>query len=171
MISMQSSLRRPEEQHPASGLPAARLVPRNGAATQMSRGLRRSVLLAAALLWVSGVAWLVLHFAFPQQSEFGPLPNAWEPLVMRVHGILAVGGVFLLGWIAAGHVLTRWASTRNRVSGLALAASGVLLIASGYALYYSTGALHDAAARVHEWLGAASLIAALTHWWRIRGTR
>ena len=87
---------------------------------------------------------------------------------MRVHGVLAVGGVFLLGWIVGGHTLERWGSARNRLSGLVLVASTALLVASGYALYYTTGAPHEVASRTHEWLGAGSLLAALAHWWRIR---
>lgn len=87
---------------------------------------------------------------------------------MRVHGVLAVGGVFLLGWIVGGHTIERWGSARNRFSGLALTGSAALLLASGYALYYTTGTLHEVASRAHEWLGVASLLAALAHWWRNR---
>lgn len=145
-----------------------RLAPRNGARVQMSPALRATILTICALLWLSGAVWLALHFAFALQTQFGPLPNPWEPLVMRVHGLLAVGGVFLLGWMAASHLIERWGSGRKRLSGLVLAGSAALLVASGYALYYTTGALHEVASRAHECLGAASILAALTHWWRIR---
>jgi hypothetical protein len=168
---MQRSLMRPEMNGPEEGARVGRLAPRNGAVVQMPAALRLTVFAACALLWLSGVLWLVLHFGFEQHTQFGPLPNPWEPAVMRLHGLLAVGGVFLLGWMAAGHVLTRWSSARNRISGLALAGSAALLIASGYALYYTTGTLHEVASRTHEWLGTASLLAALAHWWRIRTTR
>jgi hypothetical protein len=60
------------------------------AQVQMSRALRRSVLALCTLLWVSGIAWLALHLLFEPRTEFGPLPHPWEPLVMRVHGLLAV---------------------------------------------------------------------------------
>ena len=110
----------------------------------------------------------MLHFAFAQQTAFGPLPNPWEAVLMRMHGMLAVGGVFLLGWIIEAHTLERWGSARNRLSGIALVGSVALLVASGYALYYTTGALHEAASRTHEWLGAGSLLAALAHWVRAR---
>jgi hypothetical protein len=134
----------------------------------MSPALRAAILVLGALLWISGAAWLVLHIAFAQQTPFGPLPNPWEAPLMRGHGVLAVGGVFLLGWIVGGHTLERWGSARNRLSGLALTGSAALLVASGYALYYTTGSLHEVAFRTHEWLGAGSLLAALAHWWRIR---
>lgn len=154
----------------ADGPRVARLASRNGL-VRMARPLRVTVYGVAALLWASGILWLVLHFGFAQHGEFGTLPNPWEAAVMRVHGLAAVAGVFLLGWIGGGHVLARWDSGRNRLSGVVLAASGVLLIASGYALYYATGVLHDAAALTHDWLGVASLGAALAHWWRMRPAR
>jgi hypothetical protein len=136
--------------------------------TKMAGALRAAVYSAAALLWLSGVLWLVLHYAFAQTGPFGPLPNPWEPSVMRVHGVLAVGAVFLLGWITASHLAERWPSGRNRLSGLTLAASAAVLIISGYALYYTTGSPHEVASLVHEGLGVLALLAALAHWWRRR---
>jgi hypothetical protein len=76
--------------------------------------------------------------------------------------------VFLIGWMMAAHVTVRWASRRNRRSGLALGGTALLLIVSGYALYYTTGVPHDAAALAHEAIGVLSAAAALTHWWRNR---
>jgi cation transport ATPase len=149
----------------------AQVTSRRGARMPMAAGVRAAVLATAALLWLSGVLWLVLHYAFPQAGPFGPLPNPWEAAVVRVHGVLAVGGVFLLGWITAAHVTERWRSRRNRLSGLTLAASAGVLIVSGYALYYSTGSPHEAAALAHEALGVLALLAALGHWWRRRPLR
>lgn len=138
---------------------------------RMPPTLRVSVYALCALLWVSGVAWLVLHLAFAAHNEFGTLPNRWEAPLMRLHGLLAVVGVFLLGWLMAAHVGARWAAYRNRPSGIVLLASALVLVASGYTLYYSTGAFHEGAARTHEWLGALAILAALAHWWRQRAAR
>jgi hypothetical protein len=132
----------------------------------MSVALRLAIFATCATLWVSGCLWLVLHFGFAKQTDFGPSPNPWEPLVMRVHGWMAVGGVFLLGWITAGHISERWTSRRNRVSGLALAAAAGVLVVTGYALYYTADRLHDTAAVMHELLGGGTILLALTHWWR-----
>jgi succinate dehydrogenase hydrophobic anchor subunit len=134
----------------------------------MSPGLRAGVFSVSALLWASGIAWLVLHLAFEPRNEFGALPHPWEATLMRVHGLLAVAGVFLLGWLGAGHVLERWRRSRNRTSGWVLLGCAVLLVLSGYALYYCVGPLHTGSAWVHEWLGAATIIVALMHWLRIR---
>ena len=144
-----------------------RLAGRNGARAPMARAVRAAILTVCALLWLSGAMWLVLHLAVPGQTEFGPLPNAWEPVVLRVHGLLAVGGVFLLGWIAGGHLIERWGGPRNRLSGFVLASCAVLLVLSGYALYYTTGTAHELASWTHECLGIVSALAALVHWWRI----
>ncbi|HYM29363.1 MAG TPA: hypothetical protein VET66_14530 [Steroidobacteraceae bacterium] len=170
MTPLPRPLQRPERKGHAAGAHVARLSARNGASI-MPLTLRLAVYALFGLLWGSGVLWLVLHFGFAQQGPFGALPNPWEPALMRVHGLLAVGAVFLLGWIGGGHVLARWHSGRNRRSGLVLASSGALLIASGYALYYSTGVLHDIASATHEWLGVAVVSVALAHWWRMRATR
>jgi len=134
----------------------------------MSPAQRATVYAVAALLWVSGAAWLVLHYVFPQPTQFGPLPNPWEAPLMRVHGLVAVGAVFLTGWMMAAHVIARWSSDRNRRSGLVLGGTAVLLILSGYALYYTTGPSHDAAAVAHEAVGVFAPVAALAHWWRNR---
>ncbi len=135
---------------------------------RMTPGLRAGVFGVCALLWTSGIAWLVLHLGFEPRNEFGTLPHPWEAMLMRVHGLVAVAGVFLLGWLGAGHVLERWRRSRNRTSGWVLMGCAVLLIFSGYALYYSVGRLHTGSAWLHEWLGAATLIVALAHWLRIR---
>ena len=82
-------LRRPEVSGSATG--TAPLAPRNGGRVPMSATLRGVILGAGALLWLSGVLWLVLHFAFAQGTQFGPLPNPWEPTLMRVHGVLEIG--------------------------------------------------------------------------------
>jgi hypothetical protein len=134
----------------------------------LPRVLRTTLYGVAALLWLSGAVWLVLHYVFPQSTPFGPLPNPWEAPLMRAHGLNAVCAVFLIGWMMAAHVTARWASERNRRSGLVLGGAALLLILSGYALYYTTGSTHDAAALAHEAIGVLSPIAALAHWWRNR---
>ena len=132
----------------------------------MSTGLRRAIYVVCSLLWVSGCVWLVAHYAFPTATEFGPAPNPWEPVLLRIHGWVAVSAVFLLGWITAEHISDRWRRSRNRVSGFSLAGLAVVLTASGYGLYYTTDRLHDVAAVGHEIVGAAAIVFAFAHWWR-----
>lgn len=132
----------------------------------MSTGLRRAVYIVCTLLWITGSVWWVVHFGFPMTTEFGPAPNPWEPVLMRVHGWVAVGAVFLLGWITAEHISDRWRRARNRVSGFSLAGVAFVLTVSGYGLYYTTDSLHDVAGYLHEVVGGAAIVFALTHWWR-----
>ena len=109
----------------------------------MTPGLRAGVFGVCALLWISGIAWLVLHLGFEPRNEFGPLPHPWEAPLMRVHGLVAVAGVFLLGWLGAGHVLERWRQSAQPHLRMALLwAVRCCLVFSGYALYYSVGPLH-----------------------------
>jgi hypothetical protein len=87
---------------------------------------------------------------------------------LRIHGWIAVLGVFLLGWVTARHVSDRWPQMIKRVSGIAMASVAAILGLTGYALYYTTDRLHDAAGVAHEVLGVAALLFALTHWRRYR---
>lgn len=134
----------------------------------MARRLRRTVLALFGVLWGSGCAWLLLHFLFPRQGDFGPEPNPWEPVVLRIHGWLAIGGVLLLGWLGSSHISERWWRSRRRVSGWALVGTAGVLVVSGYALYYTIDRLHDVAAVTHEVLGGLAILVALTHWKRHR---
>jgi hypothetical protein len=130
----------------------------------MSRALRRTVVGTFAVLWASGSLWLVLHHLFPQQTAFGPAPNAWEAQLLRLHGWVAVAAVFLLGWLGGGHIIERWARPGQRLSGYVLCGAAAVLVLTGYALYYTTDRVHDGAALAHEVLGAAAILIALTHW-------
>jgi hypothetical protein len=113
------------------------MLVRSAPRVRMPRVLRTMVFGVSALLWLSGALWLLVHFAFPQRNEFGPLPNPWEPGLLRAHGILAVGAVFLLGWLAAEHIPAGWSrgggarvawnrSARRRAGALAAQPRGAL---------------------------------------------
>jgi hypothetical protein len=132
----------------------------------MSTGLRSAVIVAFGALWVTGCYWLVLHYFFARPSDFGPIENPWGATVLRIHGWIAVSGVFLLGWVTARHVSERWPQMIKRVSGIAMASVAALLGLTGYALYYTTDKIHDAAGVAHEVIGVAALLFALTHWRR-----
>lgn len=162
------ALHRPEMDHSGQGSGELAKRDRVAGAVPLPRVVRASLYGVGALLWLSGAVWLVLHYVFPEATAFGPLPNPWEAPLMRAHGLIAVSAVFLIGWMMAAHVTVRWASDRNRRSGLVLGGAALLLIFSGYALYYTTGAAHDAASIAHVAIGVLSPAAALAHWWRNR---
>jgi hypothetical protein len=134
----------------------------------MSPALRINTLVVCALLWLSGCIWMALHYFFQASTQFGPGPNPWEPVAIRVHGIVAISTVFLFGWIASRHVYIGWYRRRNRVSGIALSSICVLLVLSGYALYYlPDDQLRNGSALLHQVLGVAAIIFALAHWRRL----
>lgn len=137
-------------------------------ATPMRPGLRIALYVIFGGLWVSGAGWLLLHEFFARPGAFGTIPNPWEPAILRLHGWMAVGGVFLLGWVTARHVSDRWPRMLKRPSGVAVASVCGVLALSGYALYYTTDALHDVAAVAHEVLGVSGIAFALLHWRRYR---
>jgi hypothetical protein len=138
---------------------------------RMSEGLRWAVYVTFGALWASGCYWLVLHYLFARETDFGLAQHPWGPMVLRVHGWIAVGSVFLLGWITARHVSDRWPQVIKRVSGLAIASVAAVLAVTGYALYYTNDVLHDDAGTVHQFIGAVAVLLALTHWRRHRPRR
>jgi hypothetical protein len=117
-------------------------------------------------LWLSGCYWLILHYFCARPSDFGPVQHPWEPMILRIHGWIAVAGVFLLGWVTAQHVSDRWPQMLKRISGVAIAGVAAILCVTGYALYYTADRLHDAAGTTHELLGGMAILLALTHWRR-----
>ena len=133
----------------------------------MSRLFYRWLLGVLVVLWASGVVWMVLHYFYPTHSEFGTAPNAGEPWLLRIHGVVAVAAVFLLGGVAVSHVVMGWRQSGNRRSGLTLGIIGIALIVTGYALYYLTAdSVRESVAIAHEALGVAAIASALIHWRR-----
>jgi hypothetical protein len=79
--------------------------------------------------------------------------------------VLAVPGLYLLGWISASHGLNGWRMARRRLSGGTIWIVLLLLAATGFALFFTTGdAVRTAIALLHEILGVACLVPALAHW-------
>ena len=60
----------------------------------MSNALRCAIYVVCAVLWVSGCAWLLVHFFFPMTTDFGPAPNPWEPVFLRLQPQIEVTGTF-----------------------------------------------------------------------------
>ncbi len=130
----------------------------------VSARILAGVVYCSLLLWCSGIAWIVLHYFFPTVSEFGSTPNPWEPTVIRVHGVLALLTIFLLGWIGSTHVSLRWHQWRTHLHGPIMVVIAIALAITGYALYYVVDdAPRHAVSVTHEVIGALAIIAALMH--------
>jgi heme A synthase len=135
----------------------------------MSPGLRRALYAAFGLLWLSGSAWLVLHYLFRTEGEFGPAPHPWEPGVLTVHGIVAMLALFLFGWVSGGHIGDNWRPRLRRASGVWLTSLLGALVLTGIANYYLVdGGWHEGSALVHEIIGVAVLLPLAWHFFKPR---
>ncbi len=113
---------------------------------------RKAVSLAFSALWLSGVAWLLLHYYLATEGDFGPRPHWLEPWSLRLHGLLAMIVLTVLGSLVPVHMKLAWARARNRAGGLLMVAVCVWLVLTGYALwYFANEANQDWLSRLH-WL-------------------
>jgi hypothetical protein len=93
--------------------------------------------ISGTVLWLTGAAWLLLHYYGQIEGEFGPESNPVEPWMLRLHGgallpaLLGFGGLFVV------HMPKGWNDRRQRLIGLGLTSLIGLLILTGYLLYYA----------------------------------
>jgi uncharacterized membrane protein AbrB (regulator of aidB expression) len=131
----------------------------------LSAWLSRTLYVGLGLLWLTGAAWLILHFFFQQTSDFGNAPHPWQPPLLVVHGICAVVATFFIGWVVGTHVEARWRREPNRVTGITLLSLFGTLAVTGLCSYYVTAeSVRNGAAWLHELLGALAVVPALVHW-------
>jgi hypothetical protein len=150
---------------PVPRLPAAA----GNGARRMPLALRAATYAGIGALWLSGCAVLALQLWWRRPGEFGLLRHPAEPLLISVHGVLAIGGLYLLGWLSARHVAEIWQRAERRVSGSVLLGVLGVLAVSGFALFFLVDERwRDLTAGWHDWLGAATLLPALRHWLRRR---
>jgi hypothetical protein len=127
--------------------------------------LRTVLYVSLGLLWLSGLAWLVLHLFFARDTGFGAATHPWQPGILVVHGVLAVVATFLFGWISGSHVGFNWRRGAQRISGVVLLVLLAALALTGLGSYYLTS---DAARAInsilHESAGLLTIVPALVHW-------
>jgi len=135
----------------------------------MPNWLRRCLYASLGLLWLSGLAWLILHWFFAPEAEFGVALHPWQPRILVIHGVLAVVATFLFGWIAGSHVGAGWRRGAQRVSGILLIALLVVLALTGLGSYYLTwDGARAANSFMHEIAGMLAIVPALVHWATVR---
>ena len=104
-----------------------------------------------ALLFATGVVWLVAKRWLVSAGEFGETTSPLAPLAMQVHGAVAMVFLVLIGTLLQGHVRQAWNARRSRVTGGGMLAGVALLVASGYGLYYLGGEETRAAVSLVHW--------------------
>lgn len=95
--------------------------------------------LSGSALWLSGGAWLLLHYFGQVEGEFGPETNPLEPWMLRLHGAALIPALLGFGALFVVHIPKGWKDRRQRWIGTGLTALVGLLILSGYLLYYAAG--------------------------------
>lgn len=93
--------------------------------------------LSGTALWLSGGAWLLLHYFGQIESEFGPETNPLEPWMLRLHGAALIPALLGFGALFVVHIPKGWKNRRQRLIGIGLTTLVALLILSGYLLYYA----------------------------------
>ena len=92
--------------------------------------------ISGSALWLSGSAWLLLHYYGQVQGEFGAETNPLEPWLLRLHGLVLIPALLGFGGMMVAHIPKGWKDKNQRVAGIALTAAMSVLILSGYLLYY-----------------------------------
>lgn len=103
---------------------------------RISRGWRWQTYIVGAGIWLSGGLWLLFHYFFVTQGEFGPAENPLTAWWLRLHGAFAFAALWIFGLLWGTHITVAWPRQRRRRSGVALVGLLLFLIVSGYLLYY-----------------------------------
>lgn len=139
---------------------------------RLTAARRIGVYAVLALAWLSGAAWLGLHYFVRPAGPFGPTASPLEPLVLKLHGAAAFAALWVFGLLWAAHIVNGWTAGRRRWSGAAVFAAMMVLILTGWLLYYGGDETVRGAASLVHWglgLGGAALFA--WHRWLSRDRR
>lgn len=136
---------------------------------RLGRLHERAVYSSVALLILSGALWLVFHYFFRVEGEFGTSPHPLEYWWLRLHGAAAMVSLIVIGSMLPVHVRRAWELRKNIATGLMTVSVLALLVTTGYALYYFAGGSSRAAISAMHWIVGLTLPIALAwHVWRGR---
>jgi hypothetical protein len=135
-------------------------------AHRLVRWQRFALYISGASLLATGSVWLLLHYGLGAAE----LPHPLEAWSLRLHGLAAFAGLFVLGLLAAAHIpqgwrlshRRRWAGQRS--SGVLLCVIGALLALTGYLLYYfASEAVRPALGWAHAIVGVTMGVLVASH--------
>jgi hypothetical protein len=126
---------------------------------RLSRRHELSVYGSAAVLSLSGVAWLICHYLLRAP---GPAPHPAEVWWMRLHGAALLGFLVVLGTVMPAHILYGWRHRMNRGSGIPVLILATVLIVTGYGLYYLVADDWRSWTSAAHWIAGVVSIAVVT---------
>ena len=130
----------------------------------LTRWPERSLYATGALLWVSGVGWLVSHYLTGGRDAFGEPSHPWDPWWLRVHGAAMIAFLVAFGSLLPTHMGPGWRRGINHRSGIVMLAIVGILAVTGYGLYYAAGEqLRPWVSATHWVLGLAAAGALIAH--------
>ncbi len=139
---------------------------------RLGRSRRWQLYIVGIGVWLSGGLWLLFHYFFVRQGDFGPVENPLTPWWLRLHGAFAFASIWIFGLLWATHVTVAWPRKRRRWSGGLLAGVFLVLIVSGYLLYYvGDDAIRPIISVLHWATGLAAPAFFLVHRLRRRGQK
>lgn len=112
---------------------------------------RRTIYAVGLMLLLTGGAWLLCRYFLREATDFDPLPNAWEPFWLKLHGAAAMVALLVVGSLLPWHAWRAWQVGRNRMTGAVMVLVLLAMALTGWALYYVGG---------EEWRP----VIALLHW-------
>ena len=75
---------------------------------QLSRSRLLTVYGISLGIWASGAVWLLLHYFFEQEGQFGPAPHPLEFWSIAAHGAFGFATLWLLGLLWSVHIPAGW---------------------------------------------------------------
>jgi hypothetical protein len=121
--------------------------------------------ISGTVLWLSGAAWLLLHYYGQIEGEFGPETNPLEPWLLRLHGLVLIPALLGFGGLFVVHMPKGWKNRYQRNLGVALTALTAMLILTGYLLYYvGDDAVRSWSSIIHWAIGLAAPIIFIWHY-------
>lgn len=130
----------------------------------MSRRHRRWLYAAFAAVWVTGAAWLPVHYFLRTEGEYGPQPHVLEQPLIRAHGAAMLLALIAFGSLFSHHLPRGWRTTLRRRSGVINVAALTILILTGYALYYFRTDENGARLSAAHWVpGLLAPVAIVVH--------
>ena len=141
---------------------------RNTRSARLARWQIMLLTISGGLLWLSGAAWLLLHYYGKTSGEFGPQANPLEPWLLRLHGLALIPALLGFGGLFVVHMPRGWGTVVQRNIGVGLTALIAVLIVSGYLLYYVGAEAFRSWASVIHW-GIGIAVPAIFIWHYVHG--